>query len=56
LSSNETLRSRFSASLQSQAQLSLEQAHLEVMILRDREEDERHPIQISQIEESYGPG
>jgi hypothetical protein len=52
LSSNETLRTRFSASLQSQQQLSLEQAHREAVILLDRQEDVRHPIQCSQIEES----
>jgi hypothetical protein len=56
LSSNETLRTRFSASLQSQPQLSLEQAHREAAILRDQQEDERNPIQDSQIEGSHGPG
>jgi hypothetical protein len=52
LSSNETLRNRFSASLQSQQQLSLEQAHREAVILRDQQEDDSHPIQDSQIVES----
>jgi hypothetical protein len=41
LSSDETLRARFSASLQSQQQLSLEQAHREAVMLRDQQEGER---------------
>jgi hypothetical protein len=45
LSSDETLRNRFSASLQSHQQLSLEQAHREAVILRNEEENERHTIQ-----------
>jgi hypothetical protein len=47
LSSNETLRTRFSASLQSQQKLWLEQAHREAVILRDQQEDEQRPIQNS---------
>jgi hypothetical protein len=52
LSSNETLRTRFSATLQSQQKLSLEQAHREAVILRDQQEDEPRPIQDSEIIES----
>jgi hypothetical protein len=52
LSSNETLRTRFNASLQSQQKVSLEQAHREAVILRDQQEDERNPIQDSEIIES----
>lgn len=38
LSSDETLRARFSSSLQAQQQLSLEEAHREAIYLRDQQE------------------
>jgi len=38
LSSDEALRTRFSASLQAQQQLSLEQAHQEAILLHEQQE------------------
>ena len=41
LSSNQSLRARFAASLESQQQLSLEQAHREAVNLHQQHEQER---------------
>ena len=45
LSSDETLRARFAASLQAQQQLSLEQAHREAVYLRNQQEQAARQLQ-----------
>lgn len=44
LSNNEDLRTRFAESLQSQQQISLEQAHREALLLHERQNEIEHPI------------